>query len=250
MENFIAEHHSTLIKKNIPSKVLFLNHSLNFDKNLNKQSKMIPIENNDVSKLNNDRHENDLDQEVQLTNEKFLLHRPFDSQLNTNLTKSSSEHPLPITIGRGRGRPTHNTIPNPSSISRDSLLNNRSSQSSTNTLSQNLTSKLSPANDQSSSTEKKFSFSHRLQSKPNEHFSQQIKTKSFNSSSSSTPELIVNNTNNTSDQFSQHNPSESFTKSFLPKLRQKQNNENEIQNNNSSPPNNSTSLKTSRLTLS
>jgi hypothetical protein len=244
MESFIAKQHSTtalIMKKNIPSNVLFSNNSLNFDKNLNKQSKIIPIENQDVSKLNNDRHENDLDQEVQLTNEKALLDRPFANQLNTNLTKSSSEHPVPITIGRGRGRQTHNTIPNAPSISRDSLLNNQSSQ--------NLTSKLSPTNDQSSSTEKKFSFSHRLQSKPNEQVSQQIKTKSSNSSLSSTPEITANNTNNTSDQFSQHNPSESFTRSFLPKLRQKQNNENEIQINNSSPPNNGRSLKTSLLTF-
>lgn len=119
-------------------------------------------------------------------------------------------------------------------------MNNRSPQSNTNTLSQNLTSKLSPSTDQSLlTTEKKFSFSHRLRSITNE----QTKTKSVDSSSSSTPEITTNNTNYTSDQSSHHDkiestsPSESFSTSFLPKIRQKPNNQYEIQNNNYSPSN-------------
>lgn len=70
MENFIMKHHSTaaLVKKNISSDV-----PSNFNENINKQTKITPIDNTRISKLNNNRQESDADHEVQLTNEKVII---------------------------------------------------------------------------------------------------------------------------------------------------------------------------------
>jgi hypothetical protein len=124
------------------------------------------------------------------------------SKSNDKFTADSSVNP---SFGRGRGRQEFNKVP---------PLTNQS-------FSRRL-----------GSNEKKPSFSHRLISATTEHHSPPSKTKSSDNSSNSTPELI-----SYSDQYSRHTKSEStdsFSKSFLPKIDQKRN---EISTNNSSSPN-------------
>ena len=128
------------------------------------------------------RQDKELDREVELTN-----------------TKYPSENPVNISLGRGRGRQQFNQI-----------------SSSPNGFSRRLGS-----NDQSSSiqtNEKKFSFSHRLQSTTNEHNSPIIKRKSSTDNSlNSTPEIISTKNEQKQNPISSSNedskPSESSSKS-------------------------------------
>ena len=166
------------------------------------------------------------------------------NDVNSILNKSPMKHPGDISFGRGRGREQINTAPSFSKESLSSSLNNPSSQRVLNTFSRRLASNFSPSNDQSSSigsistNERKFSFSKRLQSTTNKQFSHPVKAKSTDTSSISTPDIMSNDTNYISDQFSPHiksksrNSSDSFSKSFLPTMEQKQNNQNENHCNN------------------